>query len=108
MADEYQREIDLLAVGLTKPSTKLGVPFAPFFMSILIAMFGWMLFQSLTHITGIGVVLCFVSLWVVMYLAMFFLTSRDVFGLKITWINLIYFRPHATRAIWGNTDSYAS
>jgi hypothetical protein len=106
MEQDYQIEMDDLAIGLTKPATKLGVPFIPFFMSIMGCFFGWMLYQSITGGSGMKSTLLCLMIWLISYAAMLLVTSRDIFGLAIYWINLQYFRPLSTRWKWGNTDAY--
>ena len=104
----YALEMDAVALGLTKPPTKLGVPFSPFFLNIFCCLIGWMVYQSLTGQTGAGVIAAFVGLWTVVHLFMVIVSLKDIFGLPIFMINAIYFRQHATHAKWGNTDSYSS
>jgi type IV secretory pathway VirB3-like protein len=103
----YELEQDPLAVGLTKPAMKLGVPFAPFYLSILGCLFGWMFYQALSGNTGILSTVGFLVLWGVVYLAMLWATFNDPFGLSISWANFLHFRKHATHSFWSNTDSYA-
>lgn len=106
MDSGYQIEMDDLAIGLTKPATKLGVPFIPFFMSIMVCFFGWMFYQALTGGSDIKSTLVCIVAWLAIYAAMLLITSKDIFGLVIHWVNFQYFRPHSTRKTWGNTDAY--
>jgi len=99
-------EIDHLAIGLTKPAMRMGVPMIPFFMSILLCFFGWMFYQAASGSTSLLTMIVFALLWCVVYFAMLYLTFHDPFGLKIVWINLLYFRKHQTHVFWGHTDSY--
>jgi len=106
MIDSYELEMDDLAVNLTKPAVKFGVPFMPFFLSVCLCFFGWMLYQSITGCSDLTGILIFLSLWCLSYIFMFLITSKDNFGLKIFWINLLYFKKSPTFAFWNNTDSF--
>lgn len=106
MEKNYVIEIDELAVGLTKPATKLGIPLVPFFLSIMICFIGWMFYQSATGNTSILSAFVFLIIWIASYLGMLFITSKDLFGLVIYWVNFQYFRQLPSRSSWGNTDSY--
>jgi len=106
MEQNYEIDMDDLAIGLTKPATKLGVPFIPFFLSIMTCFFGWMLYQSVTGGSDIkSTILCLI-IWVISYAVMLLITNKDIFGLTICWVNLQHFRPLSTRKKWGNTDAY--
>jgi type IV secretory pathway VirB3-like protein len=107
MQNNYELESDHLAISLTRPPTKLGVPLVPFFMSILGCVFGWMVYQALSGSTGIASMVVFIALWLALYAAMVYATFNDPFGLNIAWINFQFFRKHTTHAFWGHTDSYA-
>lgn len=104
----YQIEVDSLAIGLTKPAIKLGVPFTPFFLSIMTFFCGWMVYHALTASTGVTSVLIFFIAWFAVYSWMVLITRKDVFGLNIFWVNIRHFRQHQTFEFWGNTDSYRS
>lgn len=105
---EYQIEMDPLAVGLTQPATKLGVPFIPFFMSVIAVFFGWLFYQSITGNAGITSMVAFSAIWMAAYLYMYQVTSRDVFGLNIAWVNLTSFTNNQTHEVWGHMDTYKS
>jgi type IV secretory pathway VirB3-like protein len=107
MMSDYKIRTHPLAVALTKPSTKLGVPFAPFYFSIMLTFFSWMLYQGITGNMRFISVFIFLGMWFCSYAVMFLITSRDIFGLGIFWINLRYFRRHPSHALWNNTDSYS-
>lgn len=106
MNTEYEIELDDLAIGLTRPATKLGVPFIPFFMSIMACFFSWMFYQAVTGGSDFKITLGCIVLWVISYVGMLLITSKDLFGLRIYWVNFTNFRPLSTRRKWGNTDSY--
>lgn len=108
MNNDYQTAVDDLAVSLTKPATKLGVPFAPFYISIMLCFLGWMLYQLITGSTNMVGVMIIFFIWLICYGVMFYLTSRDIFGLDIFWMNFTQFQQHRSHGFWGNTDSYAS
>lgn len=106
MEKNYVIEIDELAVGLTKPATKLGVPLVPFFLSMMACFMAWMFYQSATGNTSMVSAIVFLMIWIVCYITMLFITTKDIFGLVIYWINFQYFRQLPNRSSWGNTDSY--
>lgn len=106
MENIYQLEMDELPIGLTKPATKMGVPFIPFFLNIMGCFFGWMIYQGISGGTHIMSVLVFVLIWGVIYGFMFLITSKDIVGLMICWINFQYFQRLPSRSQWANTDSY--
>jgi type IV secretory pathway VirB3-like protein len=108
MNNEYALEIDLLAISLTKPATRFGVPFMPFFISMIVCMLGWMFFQATAILEGIWNACLFLTLWIFVYVFMFFKSKNDIFGLNIFLVKSIYFRPNPSRQLWGNMDSYAS
>lgn len=103
---EYQLESDNLSLGLTRPATKLGVPFIPFFISIIACFFGWMSYQGTTNQHDLKGLFLFMFIWLVCYSVMCLITSKDIFGLTIFWINFQHFRRHKSFKFWGNTDSY--
>lgn len=104
---DYELEIDHIAVGLTKPPMKLGVPFMPFFSNILVCLMSWMFYQSLSGNAGLGSIVFFCGICVVTHLLMANISKKDAYGLLIFITNQIYFRQHATHKIWGNTDSFS-
>ncbi len=106
MTQNYQLEMNELAIGLTKPSTKLGVPFAPFYLSIMICFFGWMFYQATTGDTNLSGVITFIFVWLISFGGMLYITSKDIFGMNIFWMNFTKFPRHRTYEFWGNTDSY--
>lgn len=103
---QYELETDAIALGLTQPAMKLGVPFSPFFINVLACLLGWMMYQSMTGQAGLGSFTLFAGVGVFSHSVMAYLSQKDVFGLSIFMINLIYFRRHATYAAWGYTDSF--
>lgn len=107
MREPYQLELDPLAISLTKPATRLGVPFLMFFSSIMVCMFGWIAMQAVSGINGFICAIVFLVIWVAMYAFMLLKSQKDIFGLHITYINVLHFLPHKTRSRWGNTDSYS-
>ncbi len=108
MEKNYLIEIDELAVGLTKPATKFGVPIIPFFLSIMACFMGWMFYQAYTGNTSIMSAFAFLMIWVACYCGMLLISTKDDFGLIIYWVNFQYFRQLPSRSSWGNTDSYRS
>ncbi|MBV9575246.1 MAG: VirB3 family type IV secretion system protein [Gammaproteobacteria bacterium] len=107
MENDYVLEETLLAVGLTKPPTKLGVPLVSFYLSIIVCFFTWMAYQTFSGSTSMLSLIVFIICWVVVYSVMAYMTFRDPFGLSIAWVNFVSFRKHTTHAFWGNTDSFA-
>lgn len=107
MENIYELEVTDLAVGLTKPPTKFGVPLVPFYLSIIVCFFAWMFYQTLSGSTNIFSLFAFIFLWALIYTVMAYVTFKDPFGLSIAWLNLTAFRKHSTHAFWGNTDTYA-
>jgi len=106
MTQPKKLKADVLAISLTKPATKLGVPFIPFFSSIMAIFFAWMLYQRMSGSSGLGSILAFIAGWSVIYSLMFMLTSRDIFGLNIFWVNFLHFSRPVSFRRWNNTDSY--
>lgn len=97
---------DELAVALTKPATKMGVPFSAFYLSILVVFFSWMLYQLVSGAAHLMGIVFFLGLWLVMYVCLYAITSKDIFGLALLWINLRHFRKPTHHAVWGNRDVY--
>jgi type IV secretory pathway VirB3-like protein len=106
MKSEYQIEVDELAISLTKPAMKLGVPFFPFYLNMMTCFFGWMMYQAITGSTNIMSTVMFIVIWLVIHIMMFIITSQDGFGLTIFWVNTTHFKQHRNHTFWGNTDSY--
>lgn len=104
---EYQLEIDTLATSLTKPAVKLGVPFIPFFASIVFCMMGWMAFQMLTKSDGLTGIIISTLAWFFLYAFMYFLSKKDIFGLNIFTVNFLHFHKPRSFSFWGNTESYS-
>lgn len=104
---ESDIEMDHLALGLTKPPTKLGIPMTALYLSILLCLMGWMVYQVVTADTGITSILIFVAVWLVSYASLFYLTFNDPFGLNIFWLNCSVFRRHVSHSFWSNTDTFA-
>lgn len=104
--NECPLETDLLAVGLTKPSTKLGIPFSAFYLSMMFVFFSWLIYQSFTGNSGMITAFFFLCGWLGIYAVMFIITNKDVFGLNIIWVKIKYFRSHVNHSFWNHTDSY--
>tara|TARA_R110000868_G_scaffold207266_3_gene456240 strand:+ start:584 stop:907 length:324 start_codon:yes stop_codon:yes gene_type:complete len=99
-------ETDEMAISLTKPAMKLGVPFVPFYTNLMACFMGWMVYQSMTGVTDIINALIFLFIWFVVYATMYLITSKDTFGLTIFWVNLTKFTKQPNLQFWGNTESY--
>jgi type IV secretory pathway VirB3-like protein len=106
MQNNYEIEIDSLAVGLTKPAMQFGVPMAAFYGNVMIYFLGWALSQNFVS-DKIAITALFILLFVMTYIVMVWITFKDAHGLGIAWLNLKSFRKHINYKLWGNTDSYS-
>lgn len=108
MVEQYQLEIDQLAVGLTKPATIRGVPLVGFYLSIFLCLIGCMYYQAFAGAVNLKAFALFLVLWLVIYAFMFYHTYHDPYGLSVAWLNLTKFRKHQSHSFWNNMDSYTS
>lgn len=105
MNKNEQLEMDLLAVGLTKPATQFGVPLVAFYFNLMACFLGVIFSQSFFSSFFIAMVLC-VGLFVFLHMLMAFVTFKDAFGLQIAWLNITHFRQSIHFKLWNNTDSF--
>lgn len=105
-SEKYLMEKDELAISLTKPATKLGVPILPFYLSMMTCFFGWMFYQAITGSSNFVSVFSFLMLWLLVYACMLLVTTKDIHGLMVHWVNFQHFRPQPNKASWGNTETY--
>jgi type IV secretory pathway VirB3-like protein len=102
----HQLETDIVALGLTKPATHLGVPLVAFYLNGMVCFLGWMFFQAISDLGFIGILL-FIVLFIAIHLVMAWLTFQDPFGLKIAGLNFTTFGKHLNHRFWNNTDSFS-
>lgn len=107
MNESNEIEVDQLAIGLTKPVTKLGIPMTALYLSILLCLMGWMVYQVVAADTGLASIVIFFALWLLGYASLFYATFNDPFGLMISWLNFSHFRKHRSHSFWSNTDTFA-
>ena len=107
MNEEYQLEIDPLALNLTKPAMMLGIPLMLFYVSIMACFLMVSIFAAISGGLSIAVVIIVCAIWGTFYLSVMFLCLNDAFGAFIFWIKLLHFRKSISFQFWNNTDSYA-
>lgn len=106
LQDDYALEIDHLAIGLTKPPVKFGVPLVAFYVNCMLCILGWMLIENIVH-GGFATALAFLVLFLLIHFTMVIVCLRDAFGLRIAGLKFIFFPRNKTCVFWNNTDSYA-